>query len=76
MRVSNDDIVDVVLKQFEDLPGKGKPLHRGGGVWEWIPLSGIVAEGWFEKATRRLRCDSKADWLQLGRHGLVCLAVA
>lgn len=51
MRVSNDDIVDVVLKQFEDLPGKGKPLHRGGGVWEWIPLCGIVAEGWFEKAT-------------------------
>jgi hypothetical protein len=41
----SDEIADAVLKQFYDLPKKGKPLVRGGGVKEWVPLSGIVAEG-------------------------------
>lgn len=46
MGVSDDDIADVVLRQFRAVPSKGKPLDRGGGVREWIPLSGIVAQGW------------------------------
>jgi len=41
----SDGVADTVLKQFYDLPKKGKPLLRGGGVKEWVPLSGIVAEG-------------------------------
>jgi hypothetical protein len=50
MDVSGDDIADVVLKQFDVLPAKAKPLVRGGGVREWVPLSGIVAQGNPEKA--------------------------
>lgn len=45
MDVSGDDIAEAVLKQFDDLPPKAKPLVRGGGVREWVPLSGIVAQG-------------------------------
>lgn len=45
MDISGDDIADVVLKQFEAWPTKGRPLVRGGGVKEWVPLSGIVAQG-------------------------------
>jgi len=41
----SDEVADTVLKQFYDLPKKGNPLLRGGGVKEWVPLSGIVAEG-------------------------------
>jgi tRNA-specific adenosine deaminase 1 len=41
---SPDDIADVVLKQFDELPAKRKPRDRGvAGVREWVPLSGIVA---------------------------------
>ena len=47
--VSGDDIADVILKQFDALPGKAKPLNRGGGTKEWVPLSGIVAQGWTTK---------------------------
>lgn len=42
--ISGDDIADVVLREFEALPAKAKPLDRGGGVKEWVPLSGIVAQ--------------------------------
>ncbi|KIN04484.1 hypothetical protein OIDMADRAFT_156477 [Oidiodendron maius Zn] len=45
MGASSNDIADAVLKQFDDLPKKAKPLHRGGGIREWVPLCGIVAEG-------------------------------
>jgi hypothetical protein len=45
MDVSGDDIAHVVLKQFDALPAKAKPLVRGGRVREWVPLSGIVAQG-------------------------------
>lgn len=45
MDVSGDAITEVVLKQFDALPVKAKPLVRGGGVREWVPLSGIVAQG-------------------------------
>jgi tRNA-specific adenosine deaminase 1 len=52
MDVSGDDIAELVLKQFDALPGKAKPLVRSGGVKEWVPLSGIVAQG---KPLRRLK---------------------
>ncbi|APA11896.1 hypothetical protein SS1G_05425 [Sclerotinia sclerotiorum 1980 UF-70] len=42
---SGDEIANVVLKQFDELPAKRKPLNRGEGVREWVPLSGIVASG-------------------------------
>ncbi|KAI9641919.1 hypothetical protein NHQ30_009787 [Ciborinia camelliae] len=42
---SADDIANVVLKRFDELPAKRKPLNRAGGVREWVPLSGIVASG-------------------------------
>jgi hypothetical protein len=45
MGISGDEVADVVLKKFEELPKKGKPLNRQGGVKEWVPLSGIVAQG-------------------------------
>ena len=45
MDVSGDDIADAVLKQFDKLPAKRKPQIRGDGVREWVPLSGIVAQG-------------------------------
>lgn len=45
MGISGDEIADVVLKEFEKWPQKRKPLMRGDGVREWVPLSGIVAEG-------------------------------
>jgi tRNA-specific adenosine deaminase 1 len=45
MDVSGDEIAAVVLKEFEKWPTKRKPLLRGDGVKEWVPLSGIVAQG-------------------------------
>ena len=45
-----DEIAQAVLSQFDALPSKGKPLNRGFdnkgiNVREWVPLSGIVAQG-------------------------------
>jgi tRNA-specific adenosine deaminase 1 len=45
MDVSGDEIAEVVLKEFDKWPTKRKPLLRGDGVKEWVPLSGIVAQG-------------------------------
>ncbi|RFU32639.1 hypothetical protein B7463_g3706, partial [Scytalidium lignicola] len=45
MEISGDEIAQAVLKQFDKLPTKRKPLVRGGGVREWVPLSGIVVQG-------------------------------
>jgi tRNA-specific adenosine deaminase 1 len=39
-----DSIAHAVLSKFEALPQKRKPLVRGNGNHEWVPLSGIVAE--------------------------------
>lgn len=44
---SGDDIAKVVLTKFDELPAKRKPLNRGEGVREWVPLSGIVASSRF-----------------------------
>jgi tRNA-specific adenosine deaminase 1 len=48
MEISGNEIADVVLRQFDAFPTKGKPLNRGAGVKEWVPLSGIVAQGWLD----------------------------
>jgi tRNA-specific adenosine deaminase 1 len=45
MEVSGDDIADVVLKQFDSWEKKRKPVVRTNGVREWVPLSGIIAQG-------------------------------
>lgn len=45
MEVKADDVADVVLKTFDSLEKKRKPIVRGPGVQEWVPLSGIVAQG-------------------------------
>jgi hypothetical protein len=45
MEVSGDAIAEVVLKEFEKWPAKRKPLVRSDGAKEWVPLSGIVAQG-------------------------------
>jgi hypothetical protein len=45
MEISGDAIAEVVLKEFEKWPAKRKPLVRSDGAKEWVPLSGIVAQG-------------------------------
>merc|ERR1711939_420221 len=45
MDISGDEIADVVLREFDSWPNKRKPLLRSDGVKEWVPLSGIVAQG-------------------------------
>jgi tRNA-specific adenosine deaminase 1 len=45
MEISGDEIADVVLNEFDKWPAKRKPLVRSDGVKEWVPLSGIVAQG-------------------------------
>jgi hypothetical protein len=44
-RVAGDEIATVVLEAFDALPKKRKPQARKDGVREWVPLSGIVAQG-------------------------------
>ncbi|KAH6710972.1 tRNA-specific adenosine deaminase [Leptodontidium sp. MPI-SDFR-AT-0119] len=45
MNISGDEIASVVLREFEKWPNKRKPLLRSDDVKEWVPLSGIVAQG-------------------------------
>lgn len=45
MEISGDEVADVVLKEFDKLPAKRRPIARGKGVREWVPLSGIVVQG-------------------------------
>ncbi|KAI1275423.1 adenosine deaminase/editase [Xylaria sp. FL0933] len=45
MTVDPDLITSLVLKEFDKLPAKRKPVVRDNGLREWVPLSGIVAEG-------------------------------
>lgn len=45
MEISGDDVADAALKVFDSWPAKRKPLDRGNGAREWVPMSGIVAEG-------------------------------
>lgn len=57
MDISGDEIADVVLREFDRWPNKRKPLLRSDGVKEWVPLSGIVAQGFTPDTT----ADHKAD---------------
>ncbi|KAH8811444.1 adenosine deaminase/editase [Xylogone sp. PMI_703] len=59
MDISGDAIAQVVLEQFDKLPAKRKPQVRGDGVREWVPLSGIVAQG-----TNSLTCLSVATGMK------------
>ena len=43
--VAADEIASLVLEQFDRLPQKRKPAVRDNGIHEWVPMSGIVAEG-------------------------------
>ena len=45
MEHTGDSIAETVQTQFESLPAKRKPHSRASGVREWVPLSGVVAEG-------------------------------
>ncbi|KAI0019071.1 adenosine deaminase/editase [Xylariomycetidae sp. FL0641] len=45
MTVTPDDIASLVLKEYDKLPPKRKPVVRDNGLHEWVPLSGIVAQG-------------------------------
>ncbi|OTA56828.1 hypothetical protein K449DRAFT_387201 [Hypoxylon sp. EC38] len=45
MTVTADDIAVLVQKHYDALPPKRKPVVRGNGLREWVPLAGIVAQG-------------------------------
>lgn len=45
MDCTGDAIATLVQRQFDELPAKRKPQIRGAGIKEWVPLSGIVAQG-------------------------------
>ncbi|KAI1436920.1 adenosine deaminase/editase [Xylaria sp. CBS 124048] len=45
MTVAPDHIASLVHQEFDKLPAKRKPVVRDNGLHEWVPLSGIVAEG-------------------------------
>jgi tRNA-specific adenosine deaminase 1 len=45
MEVPGDAIAETVQTQYDLLPQKRKPQARGDTLREWVPLSGIVAQG-------------------------------
>ncbi|KAH8654602.1 adenosine deaminase/editase [Tricladium varicosporioides] len=45
MEADSDAIADAVLRTFDSWEKKRKPLIRSDGKREWVPLSGIVAQG-------------------------------
>jgi tRNA-specific adenosine deaminase 1 len=45
MEVTGNEIAEIVQRQFERLPQKRKPQSRSDSLQEWVPLSGIVAQG-------------------------------
>ncbi|KAI1411391.1 adenosine deaminase/editase [Hypoxylon sp. FL1857] len=45
MTITADDIAGLVQKHYDELPLKRKPVLRGNGLREWVPLAGIVAQG-------------------------------
>jgi hypothetical protein len=54
MDIPGDEIADAVLQEFERWPKKRKPLIRNDGTKEWVPLSGIVAQGWPPENTSKM----------------------
>ncbi|KAI1499997.1 adenosine deaminase/editase, partial [Biscogniauxia marginata] len=65
MTVTADLIASLVQKQYDELPAKRKPVVRDNGLYEWVPLSGIVAQG----RDNKLKCVSLAT-------GMKCLPSA
>ncbi|KAI2632792.1 adenosine deaminase/editase [Xylaria nigripes] len=65
MAIHPDLIASLVLQEFDKLPAKRKPVVRDNGLHEWVPLSGIVAEGQ----------DGKLTCLSLAT-GMKCLPVS
>ncbi|KFX99198.1 hypothetical protein O988_03991 [Pseudogymnoascus sp. VKM F-3808] len=45
MELTGDSIAETVLKKFNALPKKRKPIQRADHRREWVPLAGIVAQG-------------------------------
>ncbi|KAI1116670.1 adenosine deaminase/editase [Nemania sp. NC0429] len=60
MTTNPDLIASLVQREFQRLPSKRKPVVRDNGLREWVPLSGIVAEG----ADGRLTCLSLATGMK------------
>jgi len=54
MTVGAGAIASVVLEEYDRLPAKRKPAVRDNGLHEWVPLSGIVAQGIYEMYMRWL----------------------
>ncbi len=40
-----DLVASSVLEKFNQLPAKRRPAVRSNALHEWVPLSGIVAQG-------------------------------
>ncbi|KAI5922315.1 adenosine deaminase/editase [Camillea tinctor] len=65
MTVTADLVASLVQQQYDQLPAKRKPVVRDNGLHEWVPLSGIVAQG----KDNKLKCISLAT-------GMKCLPAA
>ena len=37
-----DSVVEKVLEVFDELPQSSKPVKDSNGIFNWVPLSGIV----------------------------------
>jgi tRNA-specific adenosine deaminase 1 len=55
---AGDDIARCVLASYDRLPQKCKPLERGPGSREWVPLAGIVLASGDDSnnVVRKLEC--------------------
>ncbi|OBT90147.1 hypothetical protein VE02_00942 [Pseudogymnoascus sp. 03VT05] len=45
MELTGDSVAETVLRKFNTLPKKRKPIQRAEHKREWVPLAGIVAQG-------------------------------
>ncbi|KAI1106008.1 adenosine deaminase/editase [Jackrogersella minutella] len=60
MATTPDEIAALVQKHYDALPAKRKPVIRGNGLHEWVPLAGIVAQG----KNNKLSCLSLATGMK------------
>ncbi|KAI0600614.1 adenosine deaminase/editase [Biscogniauxia sp. FL1348] len=60
MTATADLIASLVQQQYDELPAKRKPAVRDNGLHEWVPLSGIVAQG----RDNKFRCISLATGMK------------
>jgi hypothetical protein len=72
MELTGDSIAETVLKKFNTLPKKRKPIQRADHKREWVPLAGIVAQGFIPRdpAHPMINTDTRP-----GEDGLTCLAL-